>query len=97
MVMVPQKIDLKPSNILINSTGMVKICDFGVSGQLVNSIANTFVGTSNYMSVRIFGSILIARRKKNKKKTKSQGVIARVLRRCSLLVFFLFFPLYCII
>ncbi|KAG0253122.1 MAP kinase kinase (MEK) [Mortierella polycephala] len=42
--------DLKPSNILINSTGMVKICDFGVSGQLVNSIANTFVGTSNYMS-----------------------------------------------
>ena len=44
-------VDLKPSNILINSTGMVKICDFGVSGQLVNSIANTFVGTSNYMSV----------------------------------------------
>ncbi|KAG0222950.1 MAP kinase kinase (MEK) [Actinomortierella wolfii] len=42
--------DLKPSNILINSAGMVKICDFGVSGQLVNSIANTFVGTSNYMS-----------------------------------------------
>ncbi len=46
-------LDLKPSNILINSTGMVKICDFGVSGQLVNSIANTFVGTSNYMSVRV--------------------------------------------
>jgi len=44
-------LDLKPSNILINSTGLVKICDFGVSGQLVNSIANTFVGTSNYMSV----------------------------------------------
>ena len=35
----------------MNSAGMVKISDFGVSGQLVNSIANTFVGTSNYMSV----------------------------------------------
>lgn len=48
-----RKLDLKPSNILINSAGLVKICDFGVSGQLVNSIANTFVGTSNYMSVRL--------------------------------------------
>ncbi|CAI2176201.1 1163_t:CDS:2 [Funneliformis geosporum] len=30
--------------------GQIKICDFGVSGQLINSIADTFVGTSNYMS-----------------------------------------------
>ncbi|CAJ0746671.1 19980_t:CDS:2 [Entrophospora sp. SA101] len=42
--------DVKPSNILVNSKGQIKICDFGVSGQLVNSIADTFVGTSNYMS-----------------------------------------------
>jgi len=42
--------DVKPSNILINSVGQIKICDFGVSGVLINSIANTFVGTSHYMS-----------------------------------------------
>ncbi|KAF8264771.1 kinase [Lactarius quietus] len=42
--------DIKPSNILCNSKGQIKICDFGVSGELINSIANTFVGTSTYMS-----------------------------------------------
>ncbi len=44
-------IDIKPSNILCNSRGEIKICDFGVSGELINSIADTFVGTSTYMSV----------------------------------------------
>ena len=44
-------IDIKPSNILCNSLGEIKICDFGVSGELINSIADTFVGTSTYMSV----------------------------------------------
>ncbi|KAK4688345.1 mitogen-activated protein kinase kinase, partial [Tremellales sp. Uapishka_1] len=42
--------DIKPSNILANTSGEIKICDFGVSGELINSIANTFVGTSTYMS-----------------------------------------------
>ncbi|EJC98130.1 Pkinase-domain-containing protein [Fomitiporia mediterranea MF3/22] len=42
--------DIKPSNILCNSSGQIKICDFGVSGELINSIADTFVGTSTYMS-----------------------------------------------
>lgn len=42
--------DIKPSNMLFNSKGQVKICDFGVSGELINSIADTFVGTSTYMS-----------------------------------------------
>ncbi|KAJ7446378.1 Pkinase-domain-containing protein [Mycena latifolia] len=42
--------DIKPSNILCNSHGDIKLCDFGVSGELINSIANTFVGTSIYMS-----------------------------------------------
>ena len=43
--------DVKPSNILINSSGEIKICDFGVSGQLIDSMANSFVGTRSYMSV----------------------------------------------
>ncbi|BGP27688.1 MAP kinase kinase (MEK) [Rhodotorula toruloides] len=42
--------DVKPSNILLNSAGQIKICDFGVSGELINSVADTFVGTSTYMS-----------------------------------------------
>ncbi|KAL8392688.1 hypothetical protein RB595_002764 [Gaeumannomyces hyphopodioides] len=42
--------DIKPSNILVNSRGSIKLCDFGVSGELVNSIADTFVGTSTYMA-----------------------------------------------
>ncbi|XP_076443153.1 dual specificity mitogen-activated protein kinase kinase 6-like isoform X1 [Babylonia areolata] len=33
--------DVKPSNILINRKGQVKICDFGISGYLVDSIART--------------------------------------------------------
>lgn len=42
--------DIKPSNVLVNSKGNIKLCDFGVSGELVNSVADTFVGTSTYMA-----------------------------------------------
>ncbi|EGD72830.1 STE/STE7/MEK1 protein kinase [Salpingoeca rosetta] len=42
--------DIKPSNILVNSDGAVKLCDFGVSGELQGSLAYSFVGTRSYMA-----------------------------------------------
>ncbi|KKY36192.1 putative mitogen activated protein kinase kinase [Diaporthe ampelina] len=42
--------DVKPTNILVNSRGHVKICDFGVSGNLVASIAKTNIGCQSYMA-----------------------------------------------
>ncbi|CAG8444876.1 5583_t:CDS:2 [Ambispora gerdemannii] len=42
--------DIKPSNILVTRQGEIKICDLGVSGKLVQSIASTFLGTSYYMA-----------------------------------------------
>ncbi|KAB2578801.1 hypothetical protein BFW01_g9595 [Lasiodiplodia theobromae] len=42
--------DMKPSNILVNSRGQIKICDFGVSSELEGSVAETFVGTGTYMA-----------------------------------------------
>ena len=33
--------DVKPSNILLHKRGDIKLCDFGISGQLVDSIART--------------------------------------------------------
>lgn len=43
--------DVKPTNILCSaSQGTIKLCDFGVSGNLVASLAKTNIGCQSYMA-----------------------------------------------
>ena len=42
--------DVKPTNILVNTNGEIKLCDFGVSGNLVASYAKTNIGCQSYMA-----------------------------------------------
>jgi serine/threonine protein kinase len=42
--------DLKPGNILLHSSGKVKLCDFGLTAFNENSMHTTIVGTTKYMA-----------------------------------------------
>lgn len=45
--------DVKPTNLLANKKGQIKLCDFGVSGQLEKSLAKTNIGCQSYMAVSL--------------------------------------------
>ncbi|VDP21200.1 unnamed protein product [Onchocerca flexuosa] len=40
-ILVCRILDVKPSNILLDLRGSIKLCDFGISGYLINSVAQT--------------------------------------------------------
>lgn len=56
--------DVKPSNILVKQEPVIfKICDFGISGQLTNSVAHTMMkGTQVYLAVGELKRMLFANR-----------------------------------
>lgn len=80
----PSPTDVKPTNVLINRKGAVKLCDFGVSGQLDRSLAKTNIGCQSYMAVsgaffvvesrrQTLAEPLLPRRQPERIKGESQG------------------------
>ena len=39
---------------LVNRKGEIKLCDFGISGELDKSLAKTNIGCQSYMAVRYY-------------------------------------------
>jgi len=53
-------VDVKPSNLLLDTLGNVKMCDFGISGQLIDSVAKTRdAGCRPYMAVCVYFFIFL--------------------------------------